>query len=104
MKTFAPPFFNHSSLSLNRKKACGNKSHEKETKHIDALAAYLLHIRRANLDRCKCAHCKNDLKEIGCPCCRQVDVMLIASAKIPEREGPCHPAFIGNCTAITHTC
>ena len=31
MKTFAPPFFIHFSLSLNRKKACGNESHEKET-------------------------------------------------------------------------
>ena len=31
MKTFAPPFFIHFSLSLNRKKARGNESHEKET-------------------------------------------------------------------------
>ena len=29
--TFAPPFFDHFSLSLNRKKTCGNESHEKET-------------------------------------------------------------------------
>ena len=36
MKTFAPPFFNHFSLSLNRKKTCDNESHEKETKHIHA--------------------------------------------------------------------
>ena len=31
MKTFAPPFFNHFSLSLNKKKMCGSESHEKET-------------------------------------------------------------------------
>ena len=31
MKTFTPPLFNHLSLSLNRKKTCGNESHEKET-------------------------------------------------------------------------
>ena len=34
MKTFAPPFFSHFSLILNRKKTCSNKSHEKETKHM----------------------------------------------------------------------
>ena len=37
MNIFAPLFFNHCSLSLNRKKTCGNDSHEKvttETKHI----------------------------------------------------------------------
>ena len=31
INTFAPPFFNHFSLNLNRKKVCGNESHEKET-------------------------------------------------------------------------
>ena len=34
MKSFAPPFSNHFSLTLNRKKTCGNESHEKEAKHI----------------------------------------------------------------------
>ena len=29
-KFFAPPFFNHFSLSLYRKKTYGNESHEKE--------------------------------------------------------------------------
>ena len=28
MKTFVPPFFNHFSLNLNRKKTCVNESHE----------------------------------------------------------------------------
>ena len=41
IKTFAPPFFNHFSLNLNRKKTCDNESHEKETKHIYASAADL---------------------------------------------------------------
>ena len=40
MKSFTLPFFNHFSLSLNRK-TCGNESHEKETKHIRASAADL---------------------------------------------------------------
>ena len=48
IKSFAPPFFNHFSLSLNRKKACGNESHEKETKDIHDSAADLLHIRIGN--------------------------------------------------------
>ena len=45
MKTFVPPFFKHLSLILNRKKKCGNESHEKEAKHIYASAADFLHIR-----------------------------------------------------------
>ena len=31
MKIFAPPFFNHLNLNLNRKKTYGKESHEKET-------------------------------------------------------------------------
>ena len=50
MKTFAPLFFNHFSLSLSSKKTCGNESHEKETQHIHVSAADLLHIRIRNLD------------------------------------------------------
>ena len=31
-------------------------------------------------------------------------VLFITSAKIPEREGASHhPAFMGNCPAISHT-
>ena len=43
----------HFSLSLNRKKTCGNESHEKKTKHIHASSANLLHDRIGNLDWCK---------------------------------------------------
>ena len=39
MKAFAPPFFKQFILSLNGKKACGDESHEKETKHIYGSAA-----------------------------------------------------------------
>ena len=38
INSFAPPFFSHFSLSLNRKKTFGNQSHEIETKHIHASA------------------------------------------------------------------
>ena len=34
MKSFAPPFFNHFSLSINKKKACSNENYDKETKHF----------------------------------------------------------------------
>ena len=52
MKTFTQPFFNHSSLSINRKKKCGNENHQEDTKHIHALVANLLHNRIGNLDWC----------------------------------------------------
>ena len=63
IKYFAPQFFNHFSLSLNRKKTCCNESHEKETKHIHASADNLLHIRIGNLNWCKCGHCKKEKPE-----------------------------------------
>ena len=40
----------------------------------------------------KCGHCKNEKREIDCLCCREVDAMLIASAKTPEREGSISPS------------
>ena len=69
-----------------------NESHEKETKHIHASAADLLYIRIRNPDWCKWGHCKNEAREIDYLCCREVDAMLIASAKIPEREGSISPS------------
>ena len=47
---------------------CGNENHEKGTKHIHASAADLLHIRTGNLNRCKCRHCKNEVREIKTDC------------------------------------
>ena len=66
---------------------CGNESHQNETKHSHTSAADLLHIRIENLDWCKCGHCKNEARDIDCLCCREMDAMLIVSAKIPECEG-----------------
>ena len=48
-EVFAPPFFNHFSLSLNREKRVV-RSYEKETKPIHASAADLLHIRKGSLN------------------------------------------------------
>ena len=53
------------------------------------------------LDWYKYEHCKNEAREIDCLCClccRQVNAMLISSAKIPDRN------FIGNCLTVSHTC
>ena len=41
-------------------------------------------IKTGNLDLYKCGHCKNEAREIHCLCCKEVDAMLIALAKIPE--------------------
>ena len=50
MKTFALPFLNHFSLSLNWKKMCVNESNKKEAKHIYASSVNLLHIRIGNIN------------------------------------------------------
>ena len=46
-----------------QKKTCSSESHEKETNHIHASAADLLHIRVGNLDSCKCRYCKIEARE-----------------------------------------
>ena len=56
--------------------------------YTNASAVNLLHIRTGNLDWCKCGHCKNEAREIGCLSYRQVDERLIASAKIPGSISP----------------
>ena len=54
-------------------------------------------IRIGNLNWCKCGHCKNEVREIDCLCCREVEVMLIASTKVSEREGSILPSnFYGH--------
>ena len=80
----APPFFNHFSLSLNRKKCAVMRAIRTK---LNIVTLYLLHIRIENLDWCKCGHCKNEARDIDCLCCREMDAMLIVSAKIPECEG-----------------
>ena len=41
----------------------------------------------------KCGYyCNNESRDIDCICCRELDAMLIASAKIPEREGNISPS------------
>ena len=58
------------------------------------LSTILHHIKKLNIFasqlptyyiqyRFKCGHCKNEVREIDCLCCREVDAMLVASAKIP---------------------
>ena len=53
----------------------------------------------------KCGHCNNEAREIDCLCCRKVDAVLIASAKILEyEEASHHAAFMGNSSTVSHMC
>ena len=71
-----------------------------EIKHTHASAANLLHISIGNLEWFKCGHCKNKAREIDSFYCREVDAILIASAKIPKREESISPcSFYG---LLTH--
>ena len=72
-----------------QKKKWGNESHEKETKHIDASPADSLHIRIGNFVQMLQ---ENEAGEIDCFCCREVDAILIVSAKIPKHEGSILPS------------
>ena len=67
-----------------QKKMCGTESNKKETTEtiIYASAAGLLHIRVENLNCFKYRHCRNEAREIDCLYCREVNAMLIPSAKI----------------------
>ena len=92
MKTFAPPFFNHFGLSLNKKKTCGKENQEKECKHIYASAADLLNTRIGSLNWFQYRHCKNEVREVDCFYFREVNAVLIALAKIPEHQGSISPS------------
>ena len=97
------PLVNDFSLSLNRKKKCGKESQLKKAKHIHASSVDLLHIRIGNVNWCKCGHCKKEASKIDCLCCREVDLILIASARIPKREGSISPSsFYGQLPIICH--
>ena len=59
--TILQPF----QFESEQKKTGGNESHEKETKHTQASAANLLHIRIGNLGWCKWGHCKNEARQMS---------------------------------------
>ena len=63
----------------------------KKTKLIHPSAANFLHNRIGNLDWCKCGHCKNEAREIDCLYCRELNLLLTASAKMPERQKSISP-------------
>ena len=63
-------------------------------------------IRVGDLNWCKCRHCKNEAKEIECLCCRDVDSMLTALAKVPQCEGSIllsSLTCVGICKTISHS-
>ena len=41
--------------------------------------------------RLECGRCSNKARDIDCICCRELDAMLIALAKIPECNGSISP-------------
>ena len=105
MKTFAPPFFSHFNSSLNRKKPVVMRAMREKPYVIHASAADLLHIRIENLDWCKFGHWKKEARVTDCLYYREMDAMLIVSAKIPEREGSISPFnSYGQLPNYSHTC
>ena len=74
-----------------------------ETKHIHASTDDILHVKIAIGANADIAKTKWE-KQIFF-CCREVDAMAIASAKSRSaRETSRHPAFMGNCPTVSHTC
>ena len=39
-------------------------------------------------------YCNNEARDIECVCCRELDTVLIASTKIPERVGGISPSSL----------
>ena len=56
-------------------------------KHIHASAADLFMLPRKKIGNLNWCKCKNEAREIDSLCCREVDAMVNASAKIPKSQG-----------------
>ena len=82
---------------------CGNETHEKETKHIHT-SAVGKEILIGNLDWCKRRHCKNKAREIDCPCCSEVQCLLLWLKSWSVREASHHPAFMCISAQLLVTC
>ena len=79
-----------------------NKSHEKETKHIHASAADLLHIRIGNLNGCKCRLEKTKQeKYIVFVVEKWMQCLLFRLKSRSAREASRHPVFMGNCLTVS---
>ena len=64
----------------------------------DTTVSFVKFLRRSFLQNnfgrllLKCRYCKYEAREIDCYSCREVDAMLVASDKIPEREESISPS------------
>ena len=87
--SFAPSFFNHFSLSLKRKKRVVMRATRKK---LNIFTLQLSIYYKLEQEISISANGKNGAREIDCLCCREVDAMLIALAKILEREGITFPS------------
>ena len=91
-------------FEAERKNTCDNETHEKEAKHIHALAANLLYMRIGNLDWCKSGIAKTK-REKQILFLVERWMKLITSAKITECEWSISPSsFLGICLTIIRTC
>ena len=86
IKSFAPPLFSHLNLSLNRKKSAAIRAVRKKP-NIFTLQLPIYYILEQEISIGASANIAKTKQEKYSLCCREVDTMLIASAKIPEREG-----------------
>ena len=85
-------YFNEES-DYSKENTCDNEvfrstilHHRKEVNIFTLQLPIYYSIRIRILYWGKCGHCKYEAREIDCLCCREADAMLIALAKIPERE------------------
>ena len=58
-----------------------------ETREFCEIFKYTFFTEQLRTTASKSGHCNNEERDLDCICCRELDAMLIALAKIPEREG-----------------
>ena len=91
MKTFAPPFFIHFSLSLNNKKQVVMRATIKKLNIFTLQLPIDLLLEQEISNGANADIAKNEANETDGLYCRDVDVMLICSAKISEHKRSISP-------------
>ena len=90
--------FSETRCSLKFRKIHGK--HLCQRKHLWILRNFQEHLFLHNNSGrllLKCGHYESEVREVNCLYCREVDAMLVASAKIREHEGGISPSsFYGN--------
>ena len=89
IKPFVPSFISHFSLNLKRKKLVIIRAMRKKL-NIFTFQLPIYWMQEISIDTN--AGIAKTKQEKHCLCCREVDAMLIASAKIPEHERSIFPS------------